>query len=71
MVTQPSKIFKSQKGRPYRVVKVEKISNTEKWVNRVLKYHWSVLILFLDDDGGKLELIYDYNDKLIKKVVIY
>lgn len=71
MVTQPSKIFKSQKGRPYRVVEVEKVINTEKWVNRVLKYHWSVFILFLDDEGGKLELIYDYNDKLIKKVVVY
>lgn len=66
MVTQPNKIFTSQLGRPYRVVRVEKVENTEKWVNRVLKSHWKVLILFLDDEGGKLELTYDHSDKLIK-----
>lgn len=66
MVTQPNKIFTSQLGRPYRIVRVEKVKESEKWINRTLKYHWRVLIKFLDDEGGLLTLTYDYNDKLIR-----
>lgn len=65
MNLNPSINYTSPKGREYKVVKIEKVKGTEKWFNRVLKYHWDITIKFLD--GGSNILTYDYNDNLINK----
>ena len=67
MKKNPFEIYKSPLGREYRVYGIAKVENSEKWINRVLKYHWIVTIKYLDDKGGVVNLFYDYNDKLYKK----
>lgn len=62
--TDPNKTYTSPKGRDFRVSGVEMLPETEKWIGRVLKYHWRVTIVFLDD--GKFEkLLYGYSDEFI------
>lgn len=63
MKLKPNVFYTSPKGREYRVIKIEKVSNSEKWINRVLHFKWMVTIKFREGDTNILT--YDYNDKLI------
>ena len=63
--TNPHITYQSPKGREYRSVYVEKIVETEKWINKVLKFHWIVTIKYIDNNEIK-KLFYDHNDKLYK-----
>ena len=64
MYTNPNITYTSEKGRPFRVSGIEKIPDTEKWINKTEKYHWEVLIIFTDElKPNKLKLKYDYNGK--------
>lgn len=62
-VSNPFKTYTSPKNRPYRVVSIEKIQNTTKWIKRQEKSLFKVLIKYLDNDT-MLWLLFDYNDKL-------
>lgn len=68
MPTNPHTTYTDGTGRPFRVMGIKRIPGTEKWVDRVLKCHWGVLIKFLDEQKpDKKVLYYDTNDKLYKK----
>jgi len=68
MNTNPYETYKSPKGLAYRVTGVEKVEGSERWINGVLRYHWLVSICFLNSDK-RLTLEYDYNEKVIRKIV--
>lgn len=65
MNLNPNITYTSPKGREYRVFKIQKVEGSEKWLNRVLKYHWDVTIIFTEGDSNILT--YDYNNNLIAK----
>lgn len=57
--TDPSHIYTSPKGRQFRVVGVEKLPNSEKWIGQALHYKWTARIRFLDN-GKHLDLFTDH-----------
>lgn len=61
----PNKTYTSPKGRPFRVSAVSKVEDSEKFINGSYRYHWEVLIKFLDD-GSWAKMLYGYNDEFIK-----
>jgi hypothetical protein len=63
--TNPHQTYTSPKGRQFRVISVEKIPNTEKWIGRVEKWHWIATIKMLDN-GEIKKIECDYNDNVIK-----
>ena len=68
MYTDPTQTYTSPSGRPFRVMAIKRIPNTEKWIDRVLKCHWGVLIKFLDEQKpDKKVLYYDHFDRLYEK----
>lgn len=58
--------YTSPAGRDFRVISVDKIPETTKWINRTEKSHWEVLIKFYDDNT-MLYLRYGYNNEYISK----
>lgn len=62
-VSNPFTTYISPKNRSYRVVSIEKIPNTTKWIKSQEKSLFKVLIKYLDNDT-MLWLLFDYNDKL-------
>lgn len=61
--TNPHITYKSPKNRGYRVAGIEKIPETEKWINRVIKNKWIVDIVFLDNKE-RSKLIFNHLDVL-------
>ena len=61
----PFEIYTSPKGRPFRLICVERIPDTEKWINRVEKSRWMSTIKMIDTNEF-MELECDYNDNVIK-----
>jgi hypothetical protein len=37
----------------------------EKWIDKVLKYHWIHIFKYLDEQGGFFEVEIGYNDEFI------
>ena len=64
-VNNPHTTYTSKKGREFRTMSIERIPNTEKWINKVLKSKWRVLIKYADN-GVLLWLYFDYDDVLIE-----
>lgn len=62
-VADPNQIYTSPKGREFRVVSIERVEGSEKWINRQQKSKWRVLIKYLDNDR-MLWLYFDYSDVL-------
>ena len=58
--------YTSELGRKFRMSKLTMLYETEKWIGRTLKYHWTITIHFLDNNE-RMQLTYDYNDNIIKK----
>ena len=68
MNANPYETYKSPKGLDYRVTGIEKVEESERWINGVLKYHWITSICFIESDE-RISLEYDYSEKVIKKIV--
>ena len=67
----PHTTYTSPAGRPFRVLGMERVPNTDKWIDKVLKWHWCVLIKFLDTEESELlRLFYGYDDKIYKKDLV-
>lgn len=65
MNTNPHTTYTSEKGRTYRVSGIEKIPDSEKWINQTEKHKWIVTIIFTDNQQPRiLKLLYNHNDKL-------
>lgn len=62
-VADPHAIYTSPKCREFRVVSIERVEGSEKWINRQQKSKWRVCIKYLDN-GVMLWLYFDYNDVL-------
>ena len=62
--TNPHITYTSPKGRPFRVSGVSKVEDSEKWINGSYRYHWEVLIKFLDDSSWA-KMLYGYSDEFI------
>ena len=69
LYNDPHKTYTSpQDKRDFRVVSVGKHQEVqEKWIDGVLKFYSEVVIQFLDNKE-RITLVYDFNDKLIKKI---
>jgi len=61
----PHTRYVSPKKREYRVAGIEKIPDTDKWINRKLKNEWLVSIVFLDNNEHS-KLILNHYDKIEK-----
>jgi hypothetical protein len=57
----------SNLGRPFRMFGT-RVNNEmpERWVNKVLKYHWTYEFKYLDEQGGYFDVEIDYNDNFFK-----
>lgn len=62
----PHTTYTAPSGRPFRVVSVEIMRGTERWIEKKRKCWTRIGIKYLDKQGGKANLIYDYYDKLKK-----
>lgn len=62
-VANPNTKYTSPQGREFRTISIERVPNTEKWVNRTLKSKWRVCIKYLDNDR-MLWLNFNYDDIL-------
>ena len=59
------------KGRPIRWSGLRKnLQMPTKWINRLEHWHWIYTFIFLDQEGGFLEIEIDYNNKIINKKLI-
>lgn len=59
----PFRTYTSPKGKPFRLICLEKIPNTEKWIDRVEKSRWMAMVKMIDTNE-LMELECDYNDNV-------
>ena len=65
MPLNPHITYTSPRGREYRIISIEKVPETSKWIDRAEHWHWKITIKYLDT-GELKELYYDWNDKLYR-----
>ena len=63
--TNPHIEYTSPQGKQFRLMVLEKIPNTEKWINRVEKSKWKAIIKMIETNE-LMELECDYDDNVIK-----
>ena len=52
-------------NRPFRLSGTRKnLQIPAKWIDKVLKYHWIISFIYLDEQGGIFEINLDYFDKM-------
>ena len=64
--TNPHQTYTSPKGFEFRLICLEKIPETAKWIDRVEKHRWRAVVKMLVS-GELLVLESDYNDNIVKK----
>ena len=64
-VNNPTLVYTAPSGKEFRTICIEQIPDSQKWINRVYKALFRVLIKY-KEDGNMKWLYFDYNDKLIK-----
>ena len=64
----PNTTYTGKENRPFRLVGIEKLLDTEKFINGYPSYHWRHNFVYLDKPEH-FSLILDYNEKIIKKVI--
>lgn len=57
-------------GRPFKNTAIERVPNTDKWINHVLKSHWLHIFKYLDD-GSNFAIEIDYNGNIVKVIKNY
>lgn len=65
LYNNPHTTYTSPKGKEFRVTGIEKIEDSDKWVNGELKYEWIVNIRYIEDNSSA-KLHYNHYDKIIK-----
>jgi len=64
----PYTTYTDDVGRPFRVMGMKRMPNSEKWTDGCLKCHWGVLIKYLDEKKpDKKVLLYDHLDRQYEK----
>jgi len=61
----PHITYTSPKGRNFRVIGIEKMHKTVRWIGRTKKYCWKITIKFLDDNTYA-DTYWNHNDKMFK-----
>lgn len=57
-------------GRAFKNTSIQRVPNTDKWIDRELKSHWLHIFKYLDD-GSNFALEIDYYGKIVKVIKNY
>ena len=64
--------FEPQKSKNGRLLRLSGISKntevSEKWINKICKYHWLYHFRYLDGNTEIVSFEFDYNDNFLKQI---